>query len=240
MNRVRLCTELSGVSGGLRRKRLRRRAAARLGGERRLFLPHPHARVLSPAHDPDHRFRPLVPGQAEPHVFHGLPNVAGRKPFESLRGVELARRSPSTCQIRAVKHFPLGVALEPPSDGPSNVPSPRFPSCPISPPMPRCIASRSTHAASLAVVRFIPQRPRLRVVRPPPSSDATSAAQRLAGSPTIATSCPPLRSLRGRLRSQRWRRSTWWFRSRRVSGYSASSLCDPRRMSSRTSEPRLR
>ena len=151
-----------------------------------------------------------------------------------------AVRDRLTRQVRAVKHFPLDAALEPPSNGPSNVPSPRSPSGPISPPVPWCIASRSPNAASLAVARSIPKRPRPRAVHPSPSSAATSAAQHLAGSPTIATSCPLFRSSRGRPRSQRWRRSTWWFRSWRVSGYRASSLCEPRRMSSRTSEPRLR
>ena len=45
-----------------------------------------------------------------------------------------AVRDRLTRQVRAVKHFPLDAALEPPSGGPSSVPSRRSPSDPISPP----------------------------------------------------------------------------------------------------------
>ncbi len=47
-----------------------------------------------------------------------------------------AVRDPVTRQVRAVMHFLLDAALEPPSGGPSNVPSPRSPSDPISAPAP--------------------------------------------------------------------------------------------------------
>ena len=63
-------------------------------GVRRLLLAHPHAFALPPAHDPGHCLGLLVEGQAEAHPLHRLANVLRREPFENLRGVEPARRSP--------------------------------------------------------------------------------------------------------------------------------------------------
>ena len=71
------------------------------------------------------------PGTPPGHQCAGIPRAAHCAVYPAA-----VVRDPMTCQVRAVKHFPLDAAPEPPSDGPSNVPSPRSPSDPISPPVP--------------------------------------------------------------------------------------------------------
>ena len=72
------------------------------------LLAHPQAHDLPPAHDPGHRLLALVAGLAEPHFFHRLAHVVRREPFEHLRSVELARRTPG---VQSEKVCPLGALL---------------------------------------------------------------------------------------------------------------------------------